>query len=384
MRLDPVVSDIGDYSYSESDQDEHHSQRHSGASCAPSGPQPVRLVAAAAVSPFDAPEQSAFPDNLPAEPDAIDPKTFGQCLIMHVELAEPATAADVAATLRNLAPGVIIACCGSASMAIQLADYLARPPIGDPEFRKTLGEGAPRPGKTELQLQFIVNRSESIVFAGRRGLCKCIDPIQQVATPLDGTMVVVDVGFGVCIENTLTQRVAAIVVRSATYAGSDLGLRSWELAANTLAQKSVRVLAFKDAPHELHVEMARHLQFTSICRQQNISPSFFVIGPVTNIAGNRDTITKYYPTGVDETYAWPPIGEIKLKKSTVVEEAVVTTTVVVGGNASRRTPEAWERRTANASERAAKNKFSPNFHGNLWGDKGKGKCKGKGKGKGKG
>ena len=98
--------------------------------------------------------------------------------------------------------------------------------------------------------------------------------------------------------------VCVLGVGGGTYAGSDLGLRSWELAANTLAQKSVRVLAFKDAPYELHVEMAKHLQFTSICRLENILPSFFVIGPVTNMAGNRDTITKSYPTGVDETYAW--------------------------------------------------------------------------------
>ena len=119
----------------------------------------------------------------------------------------------------------------------------------------------------------------------------------------------------------------------------------------------MRVLAFKDAPVELHREMAKHLQYTSICRLQNILPSFFVIGPVTNIAGNRDTITRVYPTGVDETFAWPPIGEIKLKQSTVVEEAVTKTTVVVGGRLSRRTPEAWERRNVSASERAVRNSF---------------------------
>jgi hypothetical protein len=233
-------------------------------------------------------------------------------------------------------------------------------------------------------VQFFGNRSESIVFAGRLGLCKAIDVIQHVATPLDGTMVIVDVGFGVSIENTLSQRVAAIELASATHEASELGLGSWELVAHTLSQKSVRVLALKDAPLELHKEMAKNLQLTMISRLQDILPSFFVIGPVTNIAGNRDTITRVYPTGVDETFAWPPIGEIKLKQSTVVEEAVTKTTVVVGGRLSRRSSEGWERRNASASERAARNTFSPNSQGNLWGGKGNGKDKGKDKYKGKG
>ena len=57
---------------------------------------------------------------------------------------------------------------------------------------KTLGQGAKRPGPNELQVQFIVTRANTLVFGGRRGLCKAIDVIQQVSTPFNGTLVVVD------------------------------------------------------------------------------------------------------------------------------------------------------------------------------------------------
>ena len=61
------------------------------------------------------------------------------------------------------------------------------------------------------------------------------------------------------------------------------------------------------------------------------------------------------------------------------------TTVFVGGRLARRTPEAWERRNANAPVRAEKNGHSPITRGRAYPmGQGKGKGKGKGKDKGKG
>ena len=53
-----------------------------------------------------------------------------------VELEEAADIRDVAADIRNHAPGVIIACCGSVANATKFADALAIEPLGDPGFRK--------------------------------------------------------------------------------------------------------------------------------------------------------------------------------------------------------------------------------------------------------
>ena len=109
-------------------------------------------------------------------------------------------------------------------------------------------------------------------------------------------------------------------------------------------------------------------------------PSFFVIGPVAEIAGNIDTITKVYPSGVDESYSWPPIGEIKLKQSTVVEDFSTKTSVFLGGRLSRRTPDAFLRRNESAAVRAERNGLSPITRGNQW-DMSK-QSQGRGKGKG--
>ena len=133
---------------------------------------------------------------------------------------------------------MIIACCGSEENAQVFAAALAMDPIGDPT---THGHGAPRPSKEELQAQYIFARSESFVFAGRSGLCKDISILQCLATPLDGTLVVADVGSVVSVENNLSKRVAAIEVTCASVRESDLGIVAWDTVANTFSQKSVRV-----------------------------------------------------------------------------------------------------------------------------------------------
>ena len=144
----------------------------------------------------------------------------------------------------------------------------------------------------------------------------------------------------------------------------------------------------QDAPVELHKEMKKTLQYTFISRLEGVKDSFFVIGPVTELEGDRSTITQYYPDGDDEAYAWPPIGKIKLKQSTVVEPFVTKTTVIVGGRIARLSSDAWERRNASASVRAARQGLSTISRGNQWDisnqSQGKGKSKGKGKGEVKG
>ena len=149
-------------------------------------------------------------------------------------------------------------------------------------------------------------------------------------------MVVADAGFNVPVENTLAQRFAAIEMLSPTFDASALGIVSWELAALTMSQMSVRVFVMPDAPNDLRDEMQKNLQYASISRLHGVKDSFFVIGPVDALVGDRSTITQHYPIGVDETEAWPPIGQIKLKQSTVVEPFVTKTTVIVGGRLPRR------------------------------------------------
>ena len=154
-----------------------------------------------------------------------------------------------------------------------------------------------------------------------------------------------------------------------------------------MSQMSVRVFVMPDAPNDLRNEMQKNLQYASISRLHGVKDSFFVIGPVDALVGDRSTITQHYPIGVDETEAWPPIGQIKLKQSTVVEPFVTKTTVIVGGRLPRRSAQGWQRRNATASVRAANNGLPQISRGNQWAKAyqslGKGKGNGKANGKGK-
>jgi hypothetical protein len=370
------------YAYSESDVSEYSSEG-----------DPVTLTPAAEFAfdilrPFDAPHRSAPPDLSPDDLNVPTAEEIGQYMLTHMVLGKTDDLPAVAAHVRNQAPGIVIACCGTAARAIAFADALSMPTLGSPDFRSIHGHGAKRPSPDDLQVQFIATSKHTLVFGGRLGFCKAMTVVSQICCPFLSTMVVVDAGFSVSLENNLSQRLAAIEMLSDKYDPSGYGNVSWEAVAHSISQMSVRALAVPDCPHELQTEMRKNLQYTSISRQLGGRDSFFVIGPVDEFVGDRSTMTHHYPDGEDETEAWPHIGQLKLKQSTVVESFVPKITVIVGGRLSRRTRDAWQRRNGNASVRASRNGIPQISRGNQWDtayqSSRKGKRKGNGKGKVKG
>ena len=144
----------------------------------------------------------------------------------------------------------------------------------------------------------------------------------------------------------------------------------------------MRVLAFKDSPAELHKSMAKEMQYTQISRVCGTGPSFFVMGPVTKLSGDRTNISTVYPSDRDQSSSWPPIGEIKVKNSAVVEEDTTKTQVFMGGRVCRRAPEAIHRRNEAPVQRVVWLGHAPITRGNQWdmSKQGKGRDTGKGKG----
>ena len=151
---------------------------------------------------------------------------------------------------------MIIACCCHADHATKLADALAKKAIGP----KTHGDGE-RLSKKEYQEQFMCVVKEEIVVVGRGSIIKDVSIKHVLRTPMNG-LPLVAVDFAVGIQDWLSTRVVAIVVESEAIAGSDFGLENWDVIAQALYQKSVRVLAFKDSSAVFRASLQDLMQFT--------------------------------------------------------------------------------------------------------------------------
>ena len=98
------------------------------------------------------------------------------------------------------------------------------------------------------------------------------------------------------IQDWLSTRVAAIVVKSKAIAGSDFGLDNWDVIAQALCQKSVRVLALKDSSAEFRDSLQKLMQFTQLSGVCGSEPSFFVLGPVAKVADDERFFWTAHPT----------------------------------------------------------------------------------------
>ena len=101
-------------------------------------------------------------------------------------------------------------------------------------------------------------------------------------------------------------------------------------------KKVVRVLVFQDSTELFRNALNEATQNTQISQVSGSEPSLFVLGPLKDVKGDKESTQRAGPViAISCTRRWPLIHELKVEKIGTQVEQSIATLVYVGAAASR-------------------------------------------------